>query len=88
MHLVAVESGPATLTQVWGRISRGGFMDAVGSSAGSTAVAVAYETALAQRSIDQQRLQGAQAVQLIDAAMPAAAASASLPPGATFSVRV
>lgn len=61
-------------------------MDSVSSSGCSTDVGTAaHEAIMAKRSLDQQRLQGAQAVQLIEAAMPSA--PAPLPPDATISIR-
>lgn len=64
-------------------------MDSAGSIGGSTYLAAAYETTMAQRSLNQQRLQGAQAVQLIEgASTPPAPASVPLPANSTFSVRV
>jgi hypothetical protein len=46
-----------------------------------------YEATIARRSTDQQRVEGAAALRLIDAATPSAQSSQVLPPGATISVR-
>jgi hypothetical protein len=46
-----------------------------------------FEATMAQRSTDQQRVEGAAALRLIDAAMPSSRPSQILPPDATISVR-
>ncbi|MEP6653503.1 MAG: hypothetical protein ABJA82_09110 [Myxococcales bacterium] len=61
-------------------------MDSAGSCGGSTDVGAAYEATMARRARDQERLEGAQATRLIDAA--AAPTPTVLPSDATFSVRV
>ena len=58
-------------------------MDATSVSGGSDAVDAQVEVAMAAKAKNQQRLQGAQAVQLIEAAQPR-----PLPQDATYSVRV
>jgi hypothetical protein len=61
-------------------------MDSAGPCGGSIDVGAAYEATMARRTRDQERVEGAQATQLIEAA--AAPAPTLLPPNATFSVRV
>lgn len=58
-------------------------MDATSVSGGPDEVNAQYQVSVAQKAKNQERLQGAQAVQLIEAA-----SARPLPPDATFSVRV
>ena len=57
------------------------------TSACALAPSAVYEATMARRSTDQQRVEGAAALRLIDAAMPSGQQSHILPPGATISVR-
>lgn len=56
-------------------------MDSTSAVGGSTEVDAQLQVAVAQKAKNQDRLQGAQAVQLIENARP-------LPPDATISIRV
>jgi len=58
-------------------------MDAPSASGGPDAVNAQYQVSVAQKAKHQERLEGAQAVRLIEAAQPR-----PLPPDATISVRV
>ena len=58
-------------------------MDATSVSGAADELNAQYQVSVAQKAKGQERLQGAQAVQLIEAA-----AARPLPPDATFSVRV
>jgi hypothetical protein len=60
------------------------------TSASSCSSTAAYETAMAGRANDQQRLEGAAALRLIEAASsaePERGARRPLPPDATISIR-
>jgi hypothetical protein len=58
-------------------------MDATSVSGAADELNAQYQVSVAQKAKNQERLQGAQAVQLIEGA-----AARPLPPDATFSVRV
>jgi hypothetical protein len=58
-------------------------MESTSVSGASDAVSAEVQVSVAQKAKQQERLQGAQAVQLIEAA-----AARPLPPDATYSVRI
>ena len=66
-------------------------MDPTSSCASSPDAGIAYEAAMARRAKDQQNIEGAAALRLIDSAGatgPSAGNARPLPPDATISIRV
>jgi len=62
-------------------------MDPISAASSATDIGAVYEAAMARRTTDQQRVEGREAVRLIEASTAAVAPQRSLPPDATFSVR-
>ena len=62
-------------------------MDATSACSSSPDTGIVYEAAMARRAQDQQRVEGAAALRLIEASTGAGSAR-PLPPDATISIRV
>jgi hypothetical protein len=62
-------------------------MDPTSASAPSSDTAIAYEATMARRAQDQQRVEGAAALRLIEGSVSPGGEARPLPPDATISIR-